>query len=107
VAAFLRERDDEPVVLSHSSGSCFPNSWEAGWEPPEGADDDAWYEVPAAEQWRIGMEALRSKTGMLRLDPATWRNYKFSHELSALDLIAPDYAERLDRALLEGGSEDG
>jgi len=34
VIEFLRSRDDEPVVTSYSVGSCFPNRWIAGWEPP-------------------------------------------------------------------------
>lgn len=34
VTAFLRSRDDEPVVLSYSVTEGFPNAGVAGWEPP-------------------------------------------------------------------------
>ncbi|HEY2088339.1 MAG TPA: hypothetical protein VGH54_20265 [Mycobacterium sp.] len=132
VARFLRERDDEPVVLSYSVTDGFPNRYEAGWEPPPGTDlrpswwsadewaklseeeredyhsearDELWGELPSAAQWRIAMDALRAKSGGLRLDPAKWDGFTFGHELSAFDLLAPDYAERLDRALLP--ADDG
>lgn len=101
VADFIRSRDDEPVVMSYSVCDQFPSQHEAGWQPPEGADEDAWYDLPGDERWRIGMEALRAKRGKLRLDPDDWDGYCFDHGLSAFDILAADYAERLDRALLE------
>lgn len=99
VASFLRERDDEPVVLSYSVCEQFPDQYEAGWEAPAGAGEDAWCDLSDAERWRIGMDALRAKRGCLQLSPDGWDGYAFDHELSAFDLLAPDYAERLDRAL--------
>jgi hypothetical protein len=127
VAAFLRSRDDEPVVLSYSVCDGFPDRHEAGWEPPAGTDlrpswyspddwaklseeeredyhsdarDERWGELPDEERWRIALDALRAKRGDLQLTPDDWDGYAFGHELSAFDLLAPDYAERLDRALL-------
>lgn len=130
VTAFLRSRDDEPVVLSYSVCDGFPNRKAAGWEPPEEADltpdwareapeeweacdykddyyeeakDNLWYDLGESERWRTGMEGLRANPGRLRLDPADWGNFGFGDGLSAFDLIAPDYADRLDRALLGDG----
>lgn len=131
VTAFLRSRDDEPVVLSYSVCDGFPNRKAAGWEPPEGTDlrpgwakdapgeweacdykddcygeakDALWADLGDAECWRTGMEGLRANPGRLRLDPADWDDFGFGfgNGLSAFDLIAPDYADRLDKALLEG-----
>ena len=101
----LRSRADEPVVLSHSSGEGFPSISASDWEPPPlaGQDDeldwDAWYEIPDAEQWEICMAWLRRQPGRLQLTPDGWSEYHFSHGLTVFDLTAPDYAERLTRAL--------
>jgi len=126
VARFLRERDDEPVVMSYSVCDGFPNRQTAGWEPPEGADltpdwakeapdewaecdhkddyyasakSDLWYDLGHDERWRAAMDGLRAKPGGLQLSPDGWDDFHFGHGLSALDLIASDYADRLDRAL--------
>lgn len=129
VAAFLRSRDDEPVALSYSVTDQFPNPRAAAWQPPEGTDlrpewareapeeweqldeeargehreqeaRDLFWGLPRPVQWELGMAGLRGSLSMLRLDPANWDDYWFGNGLSAFDLIAPDYAERLDRALL-------
>lgn len=127
VTAFLRERDDEPVVMSYSVTDGFPNRKAAGWEPPPGTDlapswaseapdewgacdykDDyfeearnaLWYDLGHEERWRTALEGVRANPGGLRLDPGNWDDFSFGHGLSASDLTAPDYAERLDRALL-------
>jgi len=132
VAAFLRERDDEPVVLSYSVCDQFPSRWEAGWEPPPGTDlrpswadpgdwatmgaeerekyhqagrDECWGELETGERWRIAMDALRRKGGGLRLDPAGWGDFYFGHGLSVFDILAADFEERLSAALL--GKENG
>lgn len=120
------------MVMSYSVTEQFPNRYEAGWEPPAGTDlrpswwapgewaelsdeeresyhsegrDERWSELPGEEQWRIAMEALRAKGGGLRLDPDDWDSFCFGHGLSAFDLTASDYADRLDAALLE--DDDG
>lgn len=65
-----------------------------------------WADLGHDEQWRIAMEALRAKPGGLRLSLDGFEsveNARFGHGLSAFDLIAPDYADRLNRALLGDG----
>lgn len=131
VAALLRSRDDEPVVMSYSVCDQFPNRYEAGWEPPAGADlrpgwcsdehwaalddstraryraDEGWERLTDAERWDAAMNTLRTQGGGLRLDPDDWDSFYFGHGLSVFDLLATDYAERLDRALLdEAGNDD-
>ena len=81
VGKFLRESEDEPVVLSFSGGDQFPNPWEAGY------DDDLWDELDLAGQWRVAMDALRAKPGCLRLDPAAWQNFTFDDGFSVLDIL--------------------
>ncbi len=126
VTAFLRSCDDEPVVMSYSVCDSFPNRRAAGWEPPPGTDltpdwakeapgewaacdykDDyyderknaLWCDLGHDEQWRTAMDGIRANPGRLRLAPGDWDDFGFGHGLSAADLTAPDYAERLDRAL--------
>ena len=94
VMALLRSRPDEPVVCSYSVTDSFPNrslAERAGlWERPE--DDeygDTWYDVlPKAERWRLGLAALRQENGTrhLRLDPATWDEYRFGDGVSGFDV---------------------
>lgn len=119
VAAFLRARDDEPVVLYDSIGSDgFPSAYTGDWMPawPEGIPEtgegwemlteqqrlerdersDAWYELPDAERWAISMPALRAKKGHgLEIRPDNWRRYHFGRGLSVLDLVAHDAEQRI------------
>lgn len=115
-AAFLRERDDDPVVMRSSiSGDRFPNPYLGGWFAPELGGDyrlltdeqkaqwderqDEWEEIDRAEQWRIAMAALRANgKRSVEMRPDTWRDLYFGNGLTAFDLIAHDRAERLDRA---------
>lgn len=118
VITLLRERDDEPVVTSFSVTDQFPTSSVGDWMPPwpEGVErhwralteeqqtqrgdrQDAWYELDSAEQWRISMEGLRTSSGGLELKPDDWNEFRFGCELTVLDLFAPDWEDRLDRAL--------
>lgn len=122
VARFLLDRDDEPVVMSYSATDSFPNRYAADWTPPDDPDwipeyyqdewasmsqdereqvqadqsGDRWYDLPSEERWDLGMAALRAKPGGLRLGPANWQDFGFGHGLSMLDLLAPDYRDRLD-----------
>jgi hypothetical protein len=123
VQKFLRDRDDEPVVMSYSVTDSFPGPYVAGWLPPvdwrpedvsaaewEALDGDeragrrsegtyeAWSELTDAEHWQIGMDALRAASGGLRIDPAEWTAFRFGHELTMFDLLAEDYRDRLDKA---------
>ena len=103
VKEFLCSRDDEPVVLSWSNGGEFPDDYyaEAGWEPPSDGDPaDAWLDLPDEDRWRIAMRILRDRRPGLRIEPGTWNDFAFGHGLSAVDILAADYADRLDQALL-------
>lgn len=128
VTALLRSRDDEPVVMSYSVCDGFPSRYEAGWEPPAGADlrpewcsdeyweslndseraryraEEGWERLSDVERWEAAMPVLRAKGGGLRLDPADWDGFSFGHGLSVLDMLATDYADVLDRALLADAS---
>jgi hypothetical protein len=109
VTRLLRDRDDEPVVLSYSVCEQFPNRDFAGWNPLQQAsidgdsqDDDAdelWYELSDGERWRIALQALRRSGGGRELKPADWGTFWFGNGLTALDLLAKDWENRLDRAL--------
>lgn len=133
VVKLLRDRDDEPVVMSYSVCDGFPNREAARWEPPpmpegwapdwadddegraewaeryphlEGREDyyrstagDAWYDLPDEERWRIAMGGLRGSDGGLEISPDEFGKYYFTHGLTLPDLLAPDYEERLDKAL--------
>lgn len=89
VQALLRSGDQEPVVCSHSVTEGFPNRYLADWVAPvmeDGEpDEDAWYELPDDEQWRLCLTRLRSGPG-LELSPASLRS-PFRHGLSMMDLF--------------------
>lgn len=87
----LRTRKDEPVVTSYSVCEQFPNAHAAGWKPDklteEGeADWDAWYDLPSAKQWEMGMSALRQTA--LEMKPSNWGKYYFHDGLTGFDLLA-------------------
>lgn len=107
VARFLRERDDEPVVLSYSVCVQFPNRdlIGMGWEED---DDNAWDALPDQERWDRAFAALTAMSGGRELRPAGWETFAFGHKLSAFDLLASDWEQRLDAALGTGqGVNDG
>jgi hypothetical protein len=58
-----------------------------------------WYELPEAEQWRRALEGVRGGSGGLEISPTEFGKYYFAHGLDISDLLAPDYADRLDKAL--------
>ncbi|WP_433330034.1 hypothetical protein [Spirillospora sp. CA-294931] len=62
---------------------------------------DLWGELPEEERWRTALEGLRARneTKLLELKPDTWSGFRFGHTLSAIDLQADDWQERLDEAL--------
>ncbi|MEI5520686.1 hypothetical protein WB388_08730 [Streptomyces brasiliscabiei] len=125
VITLLRERDDEPVVTSFSVTDQFPTSSVGDWMPPWPEDvpkdwrelteeqqaqrrerQDAWYELDSAEQWRISMDGLRSSPGGMELRPDDWAGFRFGSGVTALDLLAHDWEDRLDRALISDTEED-
>ncbi|MFF3848024.1 hypothetical protein [Streptomyces sp. NPDC002328] len=126
VVALLRERDDEPVVTSYSVTDSFPNSGVGDWMPPwpdavprdwnalneqqkreRGERQDAWYDLDAGERWRISMGGLRASSDGLELKPDNWHTFRFTHELTILDLVAHDWEERLQRALIDETPAEG
>lgn len=69
VVELLRSDHPGPVVTSFSVCDQFPNAGvavRAGlWTPTDGAESfDEWYELPASEQWRLGMAALRQDSSL-------------------------------------------
>lgn len=116
VAGMLRERDDEPVVITFSGdGGGFPSPYLGGWFPAELGDDysklaegqipawearqDEWYESgDEPMKWRIAVQALRSSRDGLEMRPDTWTDLYFGRGITVFDLLAHDRAERLDRA---------
>lgn len=89
--AWLREHDGQcPVVFSSSVTDGFPGPHVTTWTPPTDEDgepdEEAWYELPTAEQWATSMAALRAEPGRLELTPDDWADYAFGNGLSWLDL---------------------
>lgn len=141
VQKLLRDRDDEPVVMSYSVCDQFPNRTSAAWTPPPMPEDwlpdwaqteagraewecdhpdpddradywdehvgELWYELPNADQWRLGLEGLRSNGGGLEIAPETFGKYNFGHGLTLPDLLADDREERLAKAFATGREEAG
>lgn len=101
VIALLRTRIDQPVVVSYSVTGSFRNMPDR-WRPDlDGSDDrdDKWDELGAAGRWQACMDDLRARRPGARLDPATWDDVQFDDTVSALDLLAEDYMDRLNRAV--------
>lgn len=131
VIALLRARDDEPVVTSYSVTGGFPRRaalgdlppMPPGWRPDDWSEEewaesdskedswegfvrDEWSSRPAEQQWAEGMEALRTNDGGLEIKPDDWDSFRFTHELTVLDLYAHDWRERLDAAPLGCARQD-
>lgn len=96
IVELLRSSSDEPVVTSFSVCNQFPNSGvaiQAGvWSPPETTDedDDTWDKLPASEQWRLAMDALRiqNQSGYrIELKPDDWEGYRFGDGVTAFDIV--------------------
>lgn len=104
VITLLRSRADEPVVTSYSVCDSFPDPFVGDWmkQVPDGVDrarqDDAWYELDDAERWARSMAGLRESSGGLEIKPDDWRSFRFTHELTVLDLVAADAEGRLEAA---------
>lgn len=118
VATHLRSRDDEPCVMSYSVGSGFPNSGVTDWsdavwpdgvehrwevydtltsEQKQAIDDrgDAWYELPADEQWTRAMDGLRERRPWAQLTPDNLAETTFRPGVTVYDLLAADRDERV------------
>lgn len=113
VVEHLRNGDGGPVVTSYSVCDSFPSmgacDWmDPGW-PPEmvennaydyealsdsqkdavGARQEAWYELPDDEQWRLAMEGLE-RQGYLRITPENLTKQGFRSGKSLWDAVASD-----------------
>ena len=96
VVALLREDDQSACVLSYSVCEQFPSLTVASAAQP-GLDRDAWYDGDLDERWSMAMAGLRASAASgLELRPDDWADFRFSHKLSAVDLAAEDWRERLD-----------
>lgn len=89
VISLLRERADEPVVMSYSVCEQFPNPGRVGEEEYE-----AWYELDDATRWERAMARLRADSGGLEIKPDTWDSFYFSHGITAFQIIERALAER-------------
>jgi len=97
-----------------------PDGWEPGWADtdegqaewqrdyptPEDREahyrdtaDEQWDNLPAGEQWSLGITGLRSHPGRLELRPDDWDDFRFGAGLTVFDLYAHDWQDHLDRAL--------
>jgi hypothetical protein len=117
VVALLRERDDCPVVCSYSVSTTFPESHLADTYlgmtfHNDGRDGDTWYDLAAADQWRIGIKALRARDQSwaenypyfrFELAPGEiWEKLRFEWGVSAFDVQALAWKQwvEVDRSAL-------
>ncbi|MCD0445836.1 hypothetical protein LO763_19695 [Glycomyces sp. A-F 0318] len=109
VQALLCERDDEPVVMSYTVESSFPNvdcsdmalAWPAGvaeghWSAltdtqtaEREAREESWSELDKAEQWRRGMTWLREHRPWARIGPDNLATQGFGPFMTIVDVFAP------------------
>ena len=109
VQSLLRARDDEPVVMSYTVESTFPNvecsdmalPWPDG--VPEGrwasltdeqvaereAREETWGDLTAAEQWDHSMTWLRQHRPWSRISPDNLATQGFGPFMTIVDLFAP------------------
>lgn len=110
VAALLRHTAHTPVVMSYSVTESFPNAELA--RPPtkpynemtederdaRDAEIEAWDELDAGTQWEQALAALQTADEGLEIKPEDWTTFRFTHRLSAFDLLAEDWESRLGLA---------
>lgn len=80
VITLLEKASDSPVVLSFSGGDSFPNQSVADYH------NDDWYDLPESQRWEMAMVGIRGKH-RLEISPDDWRDYKFSHGITAFDVV--------------------
>lgn len=95
VIELLRETDKGSVVLSVSTGDDFPNMYELGI--PADAED----EMESDQVWDLAEVWLTNRHRGHMISRNHFATYRFDHRLSAFDLIATDWEDRLGRALTE------
>lgn len=102
VISLLREDDTGPVVTHYSVTESFPG------QHVTDLDDRAWNRLTVDERWTESVDSLRSGRWSrtwsgLQLKPDDWEFFRIGHCLTVFDLLADDYADRLDKAIEEGG----
>ncbi|WP_205327646.1 hypothetical protein [Glycomyces sp. YM15] len=115
VQALLRERDDEPVVMSYTVEGGFPNvdCSDMAWQWPEGVEvgqwaalteaqiverearEEAWDRLPAAEQWDRSMAWLLEHRPWGRTCPDTLAAQGFGPFKTIFDVFPPGNVPRL------------
>lgn len=91
VVEMLEASEASHVVLSYSVCEGFPNQSVANYVPPVCGDEidyDAWYDLDAKEQWRLGIEGLVSSDRGLELTPDNWDDFYFENGHTAMQLVA-------------------
>jgi hypothetical protein len=83
-----------PIVMSYSVCESFPNAWVADWQPPEGAEDHAWYDLPKAEQWELGVRGLEQRDWPFPMGPDR-QDQGFLSGKSVFDLLATRWTGQL------------
>jgi hypothetical protein len=118
VVPLLRERDDEPVVLSFSGSDQFPNEMVGDWMPPwppgvpkewnalsesqkhqRSERQEDWHELSDEERWDISMRGLRDTRSSVRLSAETLRGEFFGVPLTAYDVMDPHRADHVREVL--------
>jgi hypothetical protein len=98
VIPFLRERDDDPVVVSYSVTGESLGELARGDMPFE-----EWDALGQEERWALSLKAVRESDDNLEMSPADWPHFYFDHGITALDLVSSDRDRILARKL---GLED-
>lgn len=92
-----------PVFTSYSVSESFPG---IHLLEPDASDErrEQLWELPSDERWKLAAEAVCSGNGRVgaELRPDDWASFRFTHKLSAFDLIAADWETRLDEAIADG-----
>jgi hypothetical protein len=119
LSAKLREENVGPVVMSFSGGDSFPNPEIGAWMPtwPEGTprkwdaltpaqraersdQQEQWGYLSFDKRWAMSVKGIKNQSGNKPIDPKTLRAYRFTHEISLLDLINQD-VKRIEKGLAQ------
>lgn len=104
VVTLLRGTARTPIVMSYSVAESFPNAHLAHLAMAKNERDardtevEAWDKLDAGTQWEQAFAALEAMGEGLELRPENWGSFRFTHCLSAFDLLAEDWESRLDSA---------
>lgn len=97
VVALARGPFSGPIIMSYSVTGSFPSASASTWEPSGDEngelDYDEFYDLPEDEKWSRGLEWLAEHGP--RLQPSDWRDYRFTHRVSAFDLAGDSWRKRI------------